>query len=103
PPGAGRIDDSARDALVAPAAPGGEGVMAVPGGDDVAAIIYTSGTPAAPKAAVLRHRHLMAYLLNTVEFGSAQPGDAALVSVPPYHIAGLTNLLSSLYSGRRVG
>ncbi len=70
--------------------------------DAVAVIMYTSGTTSAPKAALLRHRHLMAYLLNTMEFGLADPNHAALVSVPPYHIAGLTNLLSNLYSGRRV-
>ncbi|MGV9408551.1 class I adenylate-forming enzyme family protein [Nocardia sp. NPDC003693] len=69
--------------------------------DAVAAIIYTSGTTSAPKAALLRHRHLTAYLINTVEFG-AGIGQSTLVSVPPYHIAGLTNLLSNLYSGRRV-
>ena len=71
-------------------------------GDAVAAIIYTSGTTSDPKPAVLRHRHLLAYVLNTLEFGSADPDDAALVAVPPYHIAGLTNLLSNLYTGRRV-
>lgn len=71
-------------------------------GDAVAAIIYTSGTTSEPKAALLRHRHLMAYLLNTLEFGAAAETDASLVSVPPYHIAGLTNLLSNLYGGRRV-
>ncbi|WP_327116782.1 AMP-binding protein [Nocardia sp. NBC_01730] len=71
-------------------------------GDAVAVIIYTSGTTSEPKAAMLRHRHLMAYLLNTLEFGAAAETDASLVSVPPYHIAGLTNLLSNLYSGRRV-
>ncbi|MET9387098.1 class I adenylate-forming enzyme family protein [Streptomyces sp. NPDC002928] len=70
--------------------------------DAVAVILYTSGTTAAPKAALLRHRHLLAYVLNTLEFGSAGEGDAALVAVPPYHIAGLTNLLSNLYTGRRV-
>src|SRR5262249_38274017 len=74
----------------------------VPDDDAVAAIIYTSGTTAEPKAALLRHRHLLAYLWNTVEFGAADPDAAALVAVPPYHIAGLTNLLSNLYSGRRV-
>src|SRR5216683_4320366 len=42
-----------------------------PGGDPVAVLLYTSGTTAEPKAAVLRHRHLLAYVLNTVEFGSA--------------------------------
>jgi acyl-CoA synthetase (AMP-forming)/AMP-acid ligase II len=71
-------------------------------GDAVAALIYTSGTTAEPKAAVLRHRHLLAYVLNTLEFASAEAGDTALVAVPPYHIAGLTNLLSNLYTGRRV-
>jgi acyl-CoA synthetase (AMP-forming)/AMP-acid ligase II len=71
-------------------------------GDAVAVIIYTSGTTAAPKAAVLRHRHLLAYVLNTVEFSGAAAEDATVVAVPPYHIAGLTNLLSNLYSGRRI-
>ena len=65
-------------------------------------LLYTSGTTAAPKAAVLRHRHLLAYVFNTVEFGSAGEGDAALVAVPPYHVAGLANLLTNLYAGRRV-
>ncbi|MGW4477703.1 class I adenylate-forming enzyme family protein [Rhodococcus triatomae] len=71
-------------------------------GDAVAAIIYTSGTTSDPKPAVLRHRHLLAYVFNTLEFGSAEPDAASLVAVPPYHIAGLTNLLSNLYTGRRV-
>ena len=70
--------------------------------DGPAVLIYTSGTSAEPKAAVLRHRHLLAYILNTLEFASAEAEDAALVAVPPYHIAGLTNLLTNLYTGRRV-
>jgi acyl-CoA synthetase (AMP-forming)/AMP-acid ligase II len=70
--------------------------------DSVAVVLYTSGTTAEPKAALLRHRHLMAYVLNTQEFASAEEGDAALVAVPPYHVAGLMNLLTNLYSGRRL-
>ncbi|MFJ9896260.1 class I adenylate-forming enzyme family protein [Streptomyces sp. NPDC091280] len=70
--------------------------------DAVAVVLYTSGTTAEPKAALLRHRHLMAYVLNTQEFGSADEDDAALVAVPPYHVAGLMNLLTNLYSGRRL-
>jgi acyl-CoA synthetase (AMP-forming)/AMP-acid ligase II len=83
---------------------GGEPDGAVPEADPdpVAVLLYTSGTTAAPKAAVLRHRHLLAYVLNTVEFGSADEGDAALVAVPPYHVAGLAGLLTNLYAGRRV-
>ncbi|NUU20867.1 MAG: long-chain fatty acid--CoA ligase [Streptomycetaceae bacterium] len=70
--------------------------------DSVAVILYTSGTTAAPKAALLRHRHLLAYVLNTLEFAAAGEDEAALVSVPPYHIAGLANVLTNLYTGRRV-
>jgi acyl-CoA synthetase (AMP-forming)/AMP-acid ligase II len=76
---------------------------AIGGPDDpVAVLLYTSGTTAAPKAALLRHRHLLAYVWNTVEFGSAADGDTALVAVPPYHVAGLANLLTNLYAGRRL-
>jgi acyl-CoA synthetase (AMP-forming)/AMP-acid ligase II len=70
--------------------------------DDVALLLYTSGTTAEPKAAILRHRHLASYVLGTVEFGSAGREEAALLSVPPYHIAGVMNLLSNLYMARRV-
>jgi acyl-CoA synthetase (AMP-forming)/AMP-acid ligase II len=70
--------------------------------DGPAVLLYTSGTTSAPKAAVLRHRHLTAYVIGTVEFGGAAPDEAVLVSVPPYHIAGLANLLSNLYLGRRI-
>ena len=73
-----------------------------PDGEGPAVLLYTSGTTAAPKAAVLRHRHLTSYVIGTVEFGSAEPDQAVLVSVPPYHVAGLANLLSNLYLGRRI-
>jgi acyl-CoA synthetase (AMP-forming)/AMP-acid ligase II len=70
--------------------------------DPVAVVLYTSGTTSAPKAALLRHRHLLSYVWNTVEFGSAEASDAALVGVPPYHVAGLANVLTNLYAGRRL-
>ncbi len=68
----------------------------------VAVVLYTSGTTAEPKAALLRHRHLMAYLLGSVEFGSAAESEAMLVAVPPYHVAGIANMLSNLFAGRRL-
>jgi len=70
--------------------------------DDVAIVLYTSGTSGTPKAALLRHRHLTAYVIGTVEFAGAEPEQAALVTVPPYHIAGMANLLSNMYAGRRI-
>ncbi len=71
-------------------------------GDDVAVLLYTSGTTSEPKAVVLRHRHLTSYVISSVEFAGADPADAALVSVPPYHVAGVATILSNVYAGRRV-
>jgi acyl-CoA synthetase (AMP-forming)/AMP-acid ligase II len=70
--------------------------------DAVAIWLFTSGTTGEPKAALLRHRHLVSYVLSTVEFMSAGEEEATLVSVPPYHIAGMAAVLSSTYSGRRL-
>jgi acyl-CoA synthetase (AMP-forming)/AMP-acid ligase II len=88
-----------RSACVTPA-PGGPAWQDDP--EAVAALIYTSGTTSSPKAAVLRHRHLVSYLLGSVDFGVAGEHEAMLVSVPPYHIAGVVNLLSNVYAGRRI-
>jgi len=71
-------------------------------GEGIAVQLFTSGTTAAPKAAILRHANLLSYILGTIDFGSADPSEAALVSVPPYHIAGIAALLSSIYSMRRI-
>ncbi|GAA3146585.1 hypothetical protein GCM10010466_42010 [Planomonospora alba] len=65
-------------------------------------LLHTSGTTAAPKVAVLRHRHLTSYVLGSVDFLSAGPEEATLISVPPYHIAGIAGLLTALYGGRRI-
>jgi acyl-CoA synthetase (AMP-forming)/AMP-acid ligase II len=70
--------------------------------EDIAVLLFTSGTTGAPKAAVLRHKHLVSYILGSVEFGSASEDDAALVSVPPYHVAGIAAIVSSVYAGRRI-
>ena len=72
------------------------------GGEGIAIQLFTSGTTAAPKAAILAHANLLAYILGTVEFASADEEDAALVSVPPYHIAGISAMLSSIYAQRRI-
>jgi long-chain acyl-CoA synthetase len=67
----------------------------------VAVQLFTSGTTGKPKAAILRHENLMSYIVGTVEFGAATEDDAILVSVPPYHIAGISSVLSSTYACRR--
>jgi acyl-CoA synthetase (AMP-forming)/AMP-acid ligase II len=70
--------------------------------DAVAVVLFTSGTTSAPKAVELTHNNLTSYVTGTVEFDSAAPGDAALICVPPYHIAGVGAALSNLYAGRKM-
>jgi acyl-CoA synthetase (AMP-forming)/AMP-acid ligase II len=70
--------------------------------EGIAVLLFTSGTTGAPKAAVLRHQHLVSYILGSVEFGSAAEEDATLVAVPPYHVAGIAAIASSVYAGRRI-
>ncbi|CAM3464338.1 AMP-binding protein [Nocardioides dubius] len=82
--------------------PGGSVDGAVPDEESPAVLLFTSGTTSAPKAAVLRNRHLVPYVLETIDFLNADPDEAILVSVPPYHIAAVSSVLTSVYSGRRM-
>jgi len=100
-PGAGHVVRTRAD-FVAEAEAQADGPELEEGEETVAVQLFTSGTTAAPKAAVLRHANLLSYILGTVEFASAGEDDAALVSVPPYHIAGIAALLSSIYALRRI-
>ena len=70
--------------------------------EEVGVLLFTSGTTSEPKAAVLRHRHLVSYIISSVEFLGCAPDEAQLICVPPYHIAGIAAVLSSLYAGRRI-
>jgi acyl-CoA synthetase (AMP-forming)/AMP-acid ligase II len=79
-----------------------QGARDAPGSSaNPAVMLYTSGTTARPKAVRLSHENLTSYIVSTVEFGSAEADSASLVTVPPYHIAGVGSVLSNLYAGRR--
>lgn len=69
--------------------------------EEVAVLLFTSGTTGVPKAAIMRHRHLVSYVLM-MDFNSADEDEATLVSVPPYHIAGIAAILTGVYACRRV-
>ena len=73
-----------------------------PGDDATAVLLFTSGTTSEPKIVPLSHDNLASYVVETVEFGSADPADCALSAAPPYHIAAVAAVLSNLYAGRRV-
>jgi long-chain acyl-CoA synthetase len=70
--------------------------------ESVAIVLFTSGTTSQPKAVELSHNNLTSYVTGTVEFDSAGAQDAALICVPPYHIAGVGAALSNLYAGRKM-
>jgi acyl-CoA synthetase (AMP-forming)/AMP-acid ligase II len=93
------LSPAALQARIDATAPAGPGFVDA---DDIAVLLYTSGTTGEPKGAVLRHRHLASYVISTVEFMGAGDDHAALVSVPPYHVAGMATILTSAYGGRRI-
>ncbi|MDA4106860.1 class I adenylate-forming enzyme family protein [Mycolicibacterium holsaticum] len=98
--GAGKqVIDAAEFVTAARAA---EPAAEFPDPDDVGVVLFTSGTTSRPKAVELTHNNLTSYVTGTVEFASAEPDDAALICVPPYHIAGVGAALSNLYAGRKM-
>jgi acyl-CoA synthetase (AMP-forming)/AMP-acid ligase II len=100
------IGDAAQRVMVSDdfltAARDAEPVTEFPDPDSVAIVLFTSGTTSQPKAVELTHNNLTSYVTGTVEFESADPADAALICVPPYHIAGVGAALSNLYAGRKM-
>jgi len=67
---------------------------------DATILMFTSGTTAVPKGVVLSFLDLTAYVMNTMEPASEESSGVTLVSVPLYHIAGATAMMSSIWGGR---
>jgi len=57
--------------------------------DDLAAILYTSGTTGRSKGAMLTHHNLAANALVLHEYWHWQPGDVLLHALPLFHVHGL--------------
>jgi acyl-CoA synthetase (AMP-forming)/AMP-acid ligase II len=100
--GAAKVLLSSEDFLAAVLSGGPEDWDAPQDADGIAVQLFTSGTTGEPKAALLRNQNLLGYVLGTVEFAAADEDEATLVSVPPYHIAGISAILSSIYAMRRI-
>jgi acyl-CoA synthetase (AMP-forming)/AMP-acid ligase II len=69
--------------------------------DQLAALLYTSGTTSLPKGVMLKHGALTGYVMGNNECADGTPMGRQLMAAPLYHIAGLTSLLNALYSGRQ--
>jgi acyl-CoA synthetase (AMP-forming)/AMP-acid ligase II len=65
-------------------------------------LMYTSGTTALPKGVMLSFHDFTAYVTANVELADGTPRGAALLCVPLYHIAGATNMMTTLWTGRRL-
>ena len=69
--------------------------------EDTTVLMYTSGTTALPKGVVLTYLTLSVYVVNTMSPADPeQPREVTLLSVPLYHVAGLTAIMSSIWGGR---
>ena len=69
--------------------------------NDASVLMYTSGTTAQPKGVVLTFLTLSVYVTNTMNPADpAAEREVTLVSVPFYHVAGATAMMSSIWGGR---
>ena len=70
-----------------------------PGPEDLACILFTSGTTAAGKAVMLSHRAMVAGSCHNVV---GHPFEAQLAILPMHHVAGFATVLNTWYLGRIV-
>ncbi len=76
-------------ALVGPGAPEHDPDLPAPGEDDVAALMYTSGTTGDPKGAIVTHRGWLAMVRGLwAELPPLGPGDVVLHAAPMSHFGG---------------
>jgi acyl-CoA synthetase (AMP-forming)/AMP-acid ligase II len=68
--------------------------------EDIACILYTSGTTGQPKGVMLSHRAVLATSFSTAERGGLSPSDRLLSTLPLFWVAGLAiRALPTLLSG----
>jgi len=73
------------------------------GGDDLALLLYTSGTTGASKGAMLSHNNLLATVTGLLAAWSWRPEDVLLLTLPIFHTHGLiVGLASALAAGATV-
>src|ERR1019366_3622822 len=75
----------------------------VPAEDDLAALLYTSGTTADPKGVMLTHANLVGEANSVLAVIKIGPEDALLGILPMFHVlAQMANLFLPLFNGARV-
>jgi len=98
----GEVTGAARESLKA----GEEGDRGTPkerSEDNIAALLYTSGTTGKPKGAMLTHRNLLANVRQLDEASDLGPDDNFLCVLPMFHSFGWTVcVLLPLYLGSKI-
>ncbi|OYN97624.1 AMP-dependent synthetase [Enemella evansiae] len=70
--------------------------------EHIAAIIYTAGTSADPKGAMLSHRALLAHCEHNAAQGATGPESVVLSALPLFHVYGLNAVLgAAIFTGAR--
>lgn len=68
--------------------------------DDVAFMVYTSGTTGVPKGAMLTHRNLVSYVKGQISASEVTGDDRLLLDIPVNHVGGgVMAIISMLYIG----
>src|SRR5262245_7982827 len=67
--------------------------------DDTTILMFTSGTTSLPKGVMLTFGDFSAYVTANVELADGTARGAALLCAPLYHIAGATNMMTTLWTG----
>jgi acyl-CoA synthetase (AMP-forming)/AMP-acid ligase II len=70
--------------------------------DETSILMFTSGTTSLPKGVMLRYGDFTAYVTANVELADGTQRGAALLCAPLYHIAGATNMMTTLWTGRKL-
>ena len=70
------------------------------GEDDLAMLLFTSGTTSLPKGVMLSHNSFSSYILSHVTPADPDIAERNLLTVPLYHIAGMQAMISAVYGGR---
>lgn len=84
------LDDDRTGSLLARAAHcSDQHTAAVKGADDLAAILYTSGTTGRSKGAMLSHGNMLSNALVLKDYWGWQPGDVLIHALPIFHVHGL--------------
>ena len=76
-----------------------EGGVADVDKDDLAILMYTSGTTGFPKGVMLTHHNLECQMKSGSSVWSCNPGEALLTTIPMNHIYGVLSCLEGYFSG----